>query len=179
MNDDSMRPYIQPFLDGLDQEDAEDEEEIRKIRKRMREREEIRGRIGWLHYPDTQGEGSENTDMFGCPLTREEMRTIGNRHRILEEIARRSPDGRVRSIDAARWMRSAGVFRTDAENAAKSLARHMRSNPNTWEAEQPGWFRLVAWVRELERSNEPPVLGEHEDPELQGASSETEDNQEV
>ena len=176
MNDDSMRPYIQPFLDGLDQEDAEDEEEIRKIRKRMRERDEIRGRIGWLHYPDTQGEGSENTDMFGCPLTREEMRTIRDRHRILEEIARRSPHGRVRSIDAARWMWSAGVFRTDPENAAKSLARHMRRTAETWEAQEPGWFRLVAWATELERSDEPQVLREHEDPELHGASSEPEDN---
>ena len=172
MNYDSMPTYVQPFLDGLDQEDAEDEEAIRIIRKRMREREEIRDQISQLH----QGEASPDTDLFACPLTGDEMRTMGNRHRILKEIARRSPDGRVRAIDAARWMRSAGIFRIDAANAAKSLARHMRSNQDTWEALAPGWFRLVAWARELERSNEPPVLGELEDPALHGASSEPEDN---
>ena len=172
MDDYSRRTYVEQFLDGLDREDAADQEELRKIRKRMREREEIRERISQLH----QGEGLPDTDLFASPLTGEEMRTIGNRHRLLEEIARRSPDGRVRSIDAARWMRSAGIFRTDPENAAKSLARHMRSNPDTWEAQEPGWFRLVAWGRELEPSNEPQVLGEHEDPALHGVSSETEDN---
>ena len=176
MNYDSRRTYVLQFLDGLDREDAEDEKEIGKIRKRMREREEIRNRISRLHFTDTQGEGLPNTDLFGCPLTQEEMRTIRDRHRILEEIARRSPDGRVRSIDAARWMRSAGIFMTDPENAAKSLARHMRRTAETWEAQEPGWFRLVAWARELDRSNEPQVLGEQEDPELHGASSETEDN---
>jgi hypothetical protein len=176
MNDESRRTYVQQFLDGLDWEDAEDQEEIRKIRKRMREREEIRGRISWLHYPDTQDEGSLNTDMSGCPLTREEMRTIRDRHRILEEIARRSPDGRVRSINAARWMRSAGIFMTDPGNAAKSLARHMRRTAETWEAQEPGWFRLVAWTRELEQNNEPQVLEEHEDPALHDPSSETENN---
>ena len=176
MNYDSRRTYVQQFLDGLDREDSEDEKEIRKIRKRMREREEIRNRISRLHFTDTQGEGLPNTDLFGCPLTQEEMRTIRDRHRILEEIARRSPDGRVRSIDAARWMRSAGIFMTDPENAAKSLARHMRRTAETWEAQEPGWFRLVAWARELDRSNEPQVLGEQEDPKLHGTSSETEDN---
>ena len=149
MNDDSRRTYVQQFLDGLDGEDAEDQEEIRKIRKRMNEREEIRNLISRLHCTDTQGEGSPNTDMLGCPLTGEEMRMIGDRHRLLEEIARRSPEGTVRSIDAARWMRSAGIFRTGPENAAKSLARHMRRTAETWEAQEPGWFRLVAWDREL------------------------------
>ena len=176
MNYDSRRIYVKQFLDGLDLEDAEDEEEIRKIRKRMREREEIRDRISRLHYSGTQDEELPDTDLFACPLTGEEMRRIGNRHRLLEEIARRSPDGRVRSIDAARWMRTAGIFATDPENAAKSLARQMRRTAETWEAQEPGWFRLVAWARELERSDEPQVLGEHEDPELHGASSETKDN---
>ena len=173
---DSGLTYIEQFLDGLDREDAEDAEEVRKIHKRMRDREEIRDRISQLH----QAEGlPPHPDLFACPLTRDEMRTIGDRHRLLEEIARRSPDGRVRSINAARWMRSARIFTTDPANAAKSLARHMRSDPDTWEAQERGWYRLVAWARELERSNEPPVLGEHEDPELHGASSEPEDNQDV
>ena len=177
MNYDSRRTYVQRFLDGLDREDAEDEEEIRKIRKRMRERDEIRDRINRLHCIDTQGEGlPNNTDLFGCPLTGEEMRTIRDRHRILEEIARRSPNGRVRPIDAARWMRSAGIFMTDPGNAAKSLARHMRRTAETWEAQEPGWFRLVAWTRELEQNNEPQVLEEHEDPALHDLSSETENN---
>ena len=175
MNDESRRTYVQQFLDGLDWEDAEDQEEIRKIRKRMSDREEIRNLISRLHFTDTQGDGLPNTDLVGCPLTEEEMRTIRDRHRILEEIARRSPEGTVRSIDAARWMRAAGIFRTDPENAAKSLARHMRRTAETWEAQEPGWFRLVAWARELERSNEPQALGEHEDPELH-SDSETEDN---
>ena len=173
---DSGLTYIEQFLDGLDREDAEDTEEIRKIHKRMRDREEIRDRISQMH----QAEGlPPHPDLLACPLTRDEMRTIGNRHRLLEEIARRSPDGRVRSINAARWMRSARIFTTDPANAAKSLARHMRSDPDTWEAQERGWYRLVAWARELERSNEPPVLGEHEDPALHGASSEPEDNQDV
>ena len=176
MTYDSRRTYVQQFLDGLDREDAEDQEEIRKIRKRLKDREEIRDRISRLHCTDTQGDGLPNTDMFGCPLTGEEMRMIGDRHRLLEELARRSPEGTVRSIDAARWMRAAGIFRTDPENAAKSLARHMKRTAETWEAQEPGWFRLVAWSTELEWSNEPQALGEHVDPASHGASSETEDN---
>ena len=166
------RTYVKEFLDGLDREDAEDSETIREIRDRMRERGEIRTRVNRMHQTGVQGEASPAADLTGCPLTGEEMRGLGNRHRILEEIARRSPGGRVRSIAVARWMNTAGLFKTDPENASKSLAAYMRRNPAIWETQEPGWFRLIDWDGGLDR-------GEHEVQAMPSVGGETEENQEV
>ena len=128
MQYDPERTYVQQFLDGLDREDAEDAETIREIRERMRERGEIRVRVNrmnqtGMNQTGVQGEVSPAVDLTGCPLTGEEMRGLGDRHRILEALAQRSPGGRIRSMAAARWMQNAGIFKTGPENASKSLRR--------------------------------------------------------
>ena len=71
------------------------------------------------------------------------MRAVGDRNRIMEEIARRSPERSIRSITLARWMRAAGIFRTSPENASKSIARHMRMNPDTWRPAGTARFQLI------------------------------------
>ena len=173
------RTYVQQFLDGLDREDAEDAEAIRNLRERVRERGEIRTRVIRMHQTGVQGEISPAVDLTGCPLTREEMRAIGNRHRLLEEIAQRSPGGRIRSIAAARWMNTSGLFKTDPENASKSLAAYMRRNPAIWEPQEPGWFRLVSWNGGPDQSQEFPAGGEHADLTMPNVGGEITENQEV
>ena len=81
-------------------------------------------------------------DMTGCPLSVEEMINIGDRHRIIREIAMRNPEERVHVPQAARWLHGSGVVPTIPINMAKALARKMR-NDSDWISEGGGWFRLV------------------------------------
>ena len=81
-------------------------------------------------------------DMTECPLSVEEMISLGDRHRIIREIAMRHPDGRVHVPQAAKWLHGSGVVPTIPTNMAKALGRKMRNDPN-WIAEAGGWFRLV------------------------------------
>ena len=139
----AMEAFAAEMLEALNRRDAEDREEIRKIQGRIRERVVVRNHIIDEYGSGTGDQGLPDTELDGCPLTGDEMRRIGNRHRILEEIARRSPGGRIRSMAAARWMRAADIIKTNPENVSKSLAMHMRRNPATWHAVAPGQFQLI------------------------------------
>ena len=139
----AMEPFVNEMLADFDNRDEADREKIKAIQQRIRERSVVRSHIRRQYVPGTLDEGPLDTDPDGCPLTIDEMRKIGDRYRLLEEMASRSPGGRIRSIAAAKWMRAAGIVSTNAENVSKSLARHMRRNPGTWHADGPGQFQLI------------------------------------
>jgi hypothetical protein len=139
----AMEAFAAEMLEDMNRRDAEDQEEIRKIQGRIRERGVVKNHIMHEYGSGTGDQGLPDTELDGCPLTGDEMRRIGNRQRILEEIASRSPGGRIRSMAAARWMRAADIIKTNPENVSKSLAMHMRRNPATWHAVAPGQFQLI------------------------------------
>ena len=128
-------------------------ETIRVIDKKLAElaseREELlAGRAAVLRLfqeggdPGTSQQPRLWTDMTGCPLSVEEMIGLGDRHRIIREIAMRNPEGRVHVPQAAKWLYGSGVVQTIPTNMAKALARKMR-NDSDWISEGGGWFRLA------------------------------------
>ena len=80
-------------------------------------------------------------DMTGCPLSVEEMISLGDRHRIIREMATRNREGRVHVPQVARWLYGAGVVPTIPANLSKALSRKMRQDCN-WTSEGGGWFQL-------------------------------------
>ena len=139
----AMEPFATEMLADLNRRDVEDREKIKAIQQLIRERGVVRSHIRRQYGLGTWDEGPLDTDLDGCPLTTDEIRKIGDRYRILEEMARRSPGGKIRSMAAARWMSAADLFETHPENVSKGLARHMRGNPATWHPTGPGEFQLI------------------------------------
>ena len=139
----AMKPFVTEMLADLDNRDEADREQIKAIQHRIRERGVVRSHIRRQYVPGTLDEGPLDSSLDGCPMTRDEIREIGTRPRILEEMARRSPGRKIRSMAAARWMRAADLFETNPENVSKGLARHMRRNPTKWHPTDPGEFQLI------------------------------------
>ncbi len=143
---------VTEMLEDLNRQDEEDRRQIRKIRTGIRERGITKNHIMREYGPGNQ---RRDTSLDGCPLTKVEMRAIGDRHRIIEEIARQSPERSIRSITIAKWMRAAGIFRTNPENASKSITRHMRMNPATWRLVGIARFQLIDTDRMPEQDGRP------------------------
>ena len=92
-------------------------------------------------YPATDRAGPDV--MAGCPLTTGEMAILRDRYAIIRAMAERTTDGRIHVGQAAKWLHGAGIVGTTPQHLAKSLARRLRNEPETWVNEGQGQFRLI------------------------------------
>ena len=139
----AMEPFATEMLADLNRRDVEDREKIKAIQQLIRERGVVRSHIRRQYGLGTWDEGPLDTDLDGCPLTMDEIRKIGDRYRILEEMARRSPGGKIRSIAAARWMSAADLFRDSPGERVERVSPAHAGNPATWHPTEPGEFQLI------------------------------------
>lgn len=145
---DLLPDFVRQTLADFENQEANDQADIERIQERIRIRREAKYRIIQLYAPVLNDlEHLDNIitidDPEQCPLTKDRMRELGTRTRILSAIAQLSPGRRVRPLLAARWMSDAGISETPPDNAAKSLARFMRRHPELWEPQERGWFRFI------------------------------------
>ena len=145
---DSLPTFVREMLADLDSKDAQDQAELTTLQEQIRRRRMARIQVIQLYTNNPQeakspANGHPTDDSEDCPLTQAQMRQIGNRRHIIEAISKASPGMRVRPLTAAKWMHDAGIFTTEVQHAAKSLARNMRRHPELWEPQERGWFRLV------------------------------------
>ena len=98
-----------------------------------------------------------------CPLTVDEMRTLGDKYDALYATAELMPDRVVHARTAGKWLINAGLMPDQIDNARVAIVSHMKSRPGTWEQVGRGTFRLIRPRRETEF-----------DPESEGETRETE-----
>ena len=159
---DSLPSFVREMLKDFERKDARDQAELTTLQEQIRRRQIARTQVTQLYTNNPQEaafptNANPTVDFGECPLTQAQMRQIGHRRRIIEAIAKTSPGMRVRPAVAAKWMRDAGIFTTEVQNAAKSLARNMRRHPSIWEPQERGWFRFVGTLDPQHTPPEPPV----------------------
>ena len=125
------------------------------------------------------GASSEAGELAAGSISHQEMRAIGNRREIFRVMSERDSEGSIGALQACRQMQAAGVFTTDAANAAKALSRTLRRDPE-FEETSRARFRYIGPRRDS-TSNPPPLApadGENQEqsaPETRDSSANFDD----
>ena len=103
-------------------------------------------------------------ELAAVSISHQKMRAIGNRREIFRVMSERDSEGSIGTLHACRQMQAAGVFNTDAANAAKALNRTLRRDPE-FEETSRARFRYIGPRRDSTLNSPPlaPADGENQE----------------